>query len=96
MFIRSDIHYTSGKEIEFLDNNMESLVNKNFINPDEEINSRGQLPENVTSTLEKDYLDLVKQSIAGINNNQFQKVVPSRIKVVDIPSDFDIIENSIW
>ncbi len=95
IFIRSDIHYASGQEIDFPDDNTESRLNQELIDPDEIFNCRDELSENVRSTTEESYLDLVKQSIAGIRNNRFQKVVPSRIKIVDIPNDFNIVENFI-
>lgn len=40
---------------------------------------------------ESNYIELVQKGIAAIEQNQFEKIVPSRSKVVNLSDDFDIV-----
>jgi len=38
-----------------------------------------------------DFIQLIRRSLAELEKNTFEKIVPSRTKVVDLPSDFDLL-----
>lgn len=42
---------------------------------------------------EKDvFIKLVDLAIDKINNGEFEKLVPSKVKIIDLPTDFDVVE----
>jgi len=49
--------------------------------------------KNLVNTKEKDYLKIVEDSISAISSGHMEKVVPSRIKIIDFSQPFDVIEN---
>jgi isochorismate synthase len=43
--------------------------------------------------LQQDYLALVKLSTEAIEKGTFEKIVPSRTRVIDLPKDFDVVRS---
>lgn len=48
---------------------------------------------NTSSSISTDYENLVKKAIAAIEVQQFEKVVPSRTRRIELSDDFDIVES---
>lgn len=48
---------------------------------------------NTNSSISTDYENLVKKAIAAIEVQQFEKVVPSRTRRIELSDDFDIVES---
>jgi isochorismate synthase len=46
-----------------------------------------------TESSNSNFHDLVKQAVAAIEQNQFEKVVPSRTKTIPLSEDFDIVDS---
>ena len=91
-FIKGDIHYSSAKEkIEFREG-LDPVIIEKYKNDQTTETKRMEGPA-VTDTSKADFIQLVKRSISQITEDRFQKVVPSKVKKVEISPDFDIIKN---
>ncbi len=92
-FIRGDIHFSTSKnKVDFRDD-LDRIIIEKFRKSNSEVKRMRSEGPKVADTSEADFIQLVKRSISQIKEGRFQKVVPSKIKKVDIPSDFDIVEN---
>lgn len=45
----------------------------------------------VTKTRDEDFIRLINRCMAEVEKGTFEKIVPSRIKVIDLPDDFDVV-----
>ncbi len=94
-FIRGDIHYSSDKnEVEFREDLNRDIID-NFQSEKFIVPSKNTKPLNpdFKSTVNDNFKDLVRRSIIQIKENKFQKVVPSKVKIIELPVDFDVVEN---
>jgi len=101
IFIRSDIQFESGKPDITVGSDVsastKSKLDKIFgKEPDLELNdtyftANDSTP--VNETPREEYIRIVEASITAINNNDFEKVVPSRIKEIRFKTKFPVVDN---
>lgn len=101
VFIRSDIHFESdnpdisvaGKVSDATKLKLDKIYGHDA---EHELNATyftdiGSVP--VNETTREEYLRIVDASIAAIHNNDFEKVVPSRIKEIKFHTKFSVVDN---
>lgn len=95
LFIRGDIHLsTADMEIELspgIDSKVSSMLDAW---DDTEQRKRPEAPS-ITSFDKDGFQQMVAEAVTDIREGHFQKVVPSRIKEVKLPADFDAVNNFV-
>lgn len=98
-FISADLYYKIDSNNISLrhQNNDQDLAARAFETEVEELKESGRkLPKyyaskaDFNSTKRDDFTSLVSLAIENIKNGNFEKLVPSKVKVIDLDSDFDI------
>lgn len=99
-FIKADIHYKINNDSitrGYPDENQSFLAKEFEAEVEEQYKNVKDLPnyyhatDNLQSTKKEDFTSLVSLSIENIRSGKFEKLVPSKVKVVELEPDFDII-----
>lgn len=96
IFLKANISYRFENGEMIADGTSKSLLHNEVQSNDTKVIPKNQFYftkiKTDFSTSQTDYINLVEESIHQIEENNFEKLVPSRCKQISLPSNFDLVE----